>query len=126
MIRGQSSYIPFHTMLFMCCRNLRTSENSGLKDGSLCQHQWSNSTNFGCASLGISGLKSCILSASNLIIFYWIILCRLRINSIFLSCKSSEWQRFVILEFSLVIRYDIPSFKTLVSFQWHWQFLGNR
>jgi hypothetical protein len=121
---SQSSSIPPHTMLLMCCRNLRISEKSGLKHGSLCQHRWINSTNFGWVSLGISGLKSCILSPSNLIIFHWIILCILWINNIFLSCKSSEWQRFVILEFSLVIQY--PSFKTLVSFHWHWQFLGNR
>lgn len=55
-----------------------------------------------------------------LLIFAEFFLWRLQINNIILSCKSSD-SCFVILEFSLLIWY--PSFKTLVSFHWHCQFL---
>ncbi|KAM4122270.1 hypothetical protein ACJW30_01G070300 [Castanea mollissima] len=47
----------FHTLLAMCRKISKIWENSGLKDGSCCQHLSSNSPSFGGVCLGIVGLR---------------------------------------------------------------------
>jgi hypothetical protein len=46
-----------HTVLSNCCRSSKISENSGLKNGSRCQHLLSRPTNLGWEWLGIDGRR---------------------------------------------------------------------